>query len=163
MFLYRHKNIQISPDATIQKPKRQIQCKYFYGKTLTFIFSTYVLYKNKNVQMQSRCYNIDDMDMYMFTYFAHASVHVCTGWGGQSWTIFCGPAAIAVGGCERKDQRNPLGSGLNYYGNIAAGTSGSAVAVEKACCQDTTRSSTRNVKILRFSKASAIAKTWFSM
>ncbi len=26
-----------------------------------------------------------------------------TGWGGQSWTIFCGPAAVAVGGCERKD------------------------------------------------------------
>jgi hypothetical protein len=26
----------------------------------------------------------------------------CTGWGAQSWTIFCGPAAVAVGGCERK-------------------------------------------------------------
>ncbi len=27
----------------------------------------------------------------------------CAGWGAQSWTIFCGPAAVAVGGCERKD------------------------------------------------------------
>jgi hypothetical protein len=52
---------------------------------------------------------------------------------------------------------------LSYYGNIAAGTSGSAVAVEIACRRDTTQSSARNVKILRFSKASAIAKTWFSM
>jgi hypothetical protein len=26
-----------------------------------------------------------------------------TGWGGESWTSFCGPAAVAVGGCERKD------------------------------------------------------------
>jgi hypothetical protein len=26
-----------------------------------------------------------------------------TGWAGQSWTIFCGPAAVAVGGCEQKD------------------------------------------------------------
>jgi hypothetical protein len=26
-----------------------------------------------------------------------------TGWDGQSWTVFCGPAAVAVGGCERKD------------------------------------------------------------
>ncbi len=25
-----------------------------------------------------------------------------TGWGAQSWTVFCGPAAVAVGGCERK-------------------------------------------------------------
>jgi hypothetical protein len=94
---------------------------------------------------------------------SHLFVFLCTGWGAQSWTIFCGPAAVAVGGCERKDERNPLGSGLSYDGNIAAGTSGSAVAVEIACRQDTTQSSTRNVKILRFSKASAIAKTWFSM
>ncbi len=28
---------------------------------------------------------------------------VLTGWGAQSWTVFCGPAAVAVGGCERKD------------------------------------------------------------
>jgi hypothetical protein len=27
----------------------------------------------------------------------------CTGWGAQSWTVFCGPAAVAIGGCERKD------------------------------------------------------------
>ncbi len=86
-----------------------------------------------------------------------------TGWGGESWTIFCGPAAVAIGRCERKDQRNPLGSGLSYDGNIAAGTSGSAVAVEIACRRDTTQSSARTVKILGFSKASAIAKTWFSM
>jgi hypothetical protein len=26
-----------------------------------------------------------------------------TGWGAQSWTVFCGPAAVAIGGCERKD------------------------------------------------------------
>jgi hypothetical protein len=70
-----------------------------------------------------------------------------TGGGSQSWTIFCGPVAVAVGGCERKDQRNLLGSGLSYDGNIAAGTSGSAVAVEIACRQDTTQSSTRNGKI----------------
>jgi hypothetical protein len=35
--------------------------------------------------------------------------------------------------------------------------------VEIACRQDTTQSSTRNVKILRFTKASTIVKTWVSM
>jgi hypothetical protein len=30
-------------------------------------------------------------------------VEASTGWGGQSWTVFGGPAAVAVGGCERKD------------------------------------------------------------
>ncbi len=27
---------------------------------------------------------------------------IYTGWGAQSWTTFCGPAAVAIGGCERK-------------------------------------------------------------
>jgi hypothetical protein len=27
----------------------------------------------------------------------------CTGWGSESWTIFCGPATVAIGGCEQKD------------------------------------------------------------
>jgi hypothetical protein len=26
-----------------------------------------------------------------------------TGWGDESWTAFCGPAAALLGGCERKD------------------------------------------------------------
>jgi hypothetical protein len=28
----------------------------------------------------------------------------CTGLGAQSWTVFCGSATLAVGGCEWKDQ-----------------------------------------------------------
>jgi hypothetical protein len=54
-----------------------------------------------------------------------------------------------------------MGSGLSYSVNIAAGTGGPAVAVEFACRRDTTQSSVRHVKMLRFSKASAIAKTFF--
>jgi hypothetical protein len=27
---------------------------------------------------------------------------ITTGWGAQSWTTFCGPPAVAIGGCERK-------------------------------------------------------------
>ncbi len=29
-------------------------------------------------------------------------VIIHTGWGAQSWTTFCGPPAVAIGGCERK-------------------------------------------------------------
>jgi hypothetical protein len=29
--------------------------------------------------------------------------YIYTGWGGESWTIFCGPASVAMRGCERKD------------------------------------------------------------
>jgi hypothetical protein len=33
---------------------------------------------------------------------AMANSVLYAGWGSQSWTVFCGPAA-AVGGCEQKD------------------------------------------------------------
>jgi hypothetical protein len=56
-----------------------------------------------------------------------------------------------------------MGSGLSYSIKITAGTGGPAVAVEIAYRRDTTQSSALTVKILRFAKASAIAKTWFSM
>ncbi len=67
--------------------------------------------------------------------------------------LFAGPSPSPLGAVSRKI------SGLSYDGNIAAGTSGSAVAVEIACRRDTTQSSAQTVKILRASKASAIAKT----
>jgi hypothetical protein len=28
----------------------------------------------------------------------HSNVYIVTGWGDESWTAFCGPAAAAVGG-----------------------------------------------------------------
>ncbi len=54
-------------------------------------------------------------------------------WGSQSWTVFCGPTAVAVGGCERKDQRKPMGGSQNDGVNVAAGTRRPAVAMEIAC------------------------------
>ncbi len=54
-----------------------------------------------------------------------------------------------------------MGSGLSYSANVAAGTGGPAVAVEMACRRDTTQSSMRTVKILRFLKASASHKHGF--
>jgi hypothetical protein len=78
---------------------------------------------------------------------AACHLHEKPGWGGQSWTIFCRPAAVAVRRCERKDQRNPLGSSLRCSVNIAAGTSGPANAVEMACRRHTTQSFVRNENI----------------
>jgi hypothetical protein len=54
-----------------------------------------------------------------------------------------------------------MGSCLSYSIKIAAGTGGPAVAVEMACRRDTTESSARTVKILRFLKASARQKHGF--
>jgi hypothetical protein len=54
-----------------------------------------------------------------------------------------------------------MGGGLSYSVNVAAGTGGPAVAMEMACRHDTTQSSARTVKILRFSKASARQKHGF--
>ncbi len=39
--------------------------------------------------------------MYICIY-VYIYIYIYTGWGVQSWTTFCGPTAIAVGGCERK-------------------------------------------------------------
>jgi hypothetical protein len=41
--------------------------------------------------------------MYIYLYTFNVGVMCYTGWGAQSWTVFCRPAAVAVGGCERKD------------------------------------------------------------
>ncbi len=41
-------------------------------------------------------------DIMHFTFIHHIHTY-CTGWGGESWTTFYGPAAVAIGRCERKD------------------------------------------------------------
>jgi hypothetical protein len=45
---------------------------------------------------------------------------------------FCVPATASIGGCEQKDKRKLMGGGPNDGVNVAMGTSGPAVAVEKA-------------------------------
>jgi hypothetical protein len=55
-----------------------------------------------------------------------------------------GPAAAAVGGCERKVRFSGF---LSDDINLVVGTGGPAVAVEMACFRDTTQSSARNGKI----------------
>jgi hypothetical protein len=46
----------------------------------------------------------DTFDAYRLSaYFIKDTSKRLTGWGDESWTIFCGPAAVAIGGCERKD------------------------------------------------------------
>ncbi len=61
-------------------------------------------------------------------------------WGSQSWTVFCRPATVAVGGCERKDKRKPMGGSQNDDVNVAAGTRRPAVAIEIACHRITSQS-----------------------
>jgi hypothetical protein len=65
--------------------------------------------------------------------------HVYTGWGAQSWTVFCGSVAVAVKGCEQKDWRKLMGGGPKNGINVAVGTR-AAVTLEMACRQTTTHS-----------------------
>jgi hypothetical protein len=79
----------------------------------------------------------------------------------NSGLFFCGPSVVAIGGCERKYERKPMGGNTNDGVNLAGGTSEPAVAVEMACRQNTTQDFAQRRIKLRFSKALAISKHGF--
>jgi hypothetical protein len=87
--------------------------RIYVHENVTYFVHVYVLYVHVDVHENVTYHTVYMfififMFMFMFMYVpvpdhVHVHVYVYTGWGAQSWTVFCGPAAVAIGGCERKD------------------------------------------------------------
>ncbi len=68
---------------------------YYYYIIIIYIFCAYIyeLDFEQMLGMPTQMYCEELVVQHIYS----------TGWGGESWTTFCGPAAVAIGRCERKD------------------------------------------------------------
>ncbi len=71
-------------------------CRYTFRMVYCSIMSIYCIYFERSIV--TMCRYILEWPIVLLCRYP-----VYTGWGAQSWTVFCGPAAVAIGGCERKD------------------------------------------------------------